>query len=209
MSDLPIRDVLILQKWLRMATRGLSDESAASVREEIREHFVSAREEALAAGTHPEAASRVALAALGDADEANRAYLDVHLSAREAGTLVTMEKRRRPSKKIVVGALCVSTLAFLYGVDRGDMFSILCGLLCVYSLVEYWLLPRRSLIGGRAARYSVYAILGLMSYFVDSDWRFNLCWAVVTIVPCVVIERSRMRLRRKLSVDKWPDGLYM
>ncbi len=210
MSDLPVRDVLILQKWLRMAMRGLSDESAASVREEIREHFVSTREEVLAAGTHPEAASRVALAALGDADEANRAYLDVHLSAREARMLAAMEKKQgRPSKKFIVGSLCVSAFAFLYGIDQGDMFSILVGLLWICSLAAYWMLPRRSRIGGRVARYSMYPMMGLMSYFFDSDWRLNLWFAVVVIVPCVVMERSRMRLRRKLPIEKWPDGLFM
>ena len=42
-----------LESWLQQATRHLSAESAAQVRTEIREHYESAREAALAApGEH-------------------------------------------------------------------------------------------------------------------------------------------------------------
>jgi Na+-transporting NADH:ubiquinone oxidoreductase subunit NqrD len=54
----------------------------------------------------------------------------------------------------------------------------------------------------------MYPMMVLMSCFVDSDWRLSLWFAVLMIVPCVVMERSRMRLRRKLPIEKWPDGLF-
>jgi hypothetical protein len=76
-----------LDRWLQMATRRLSQESTAQVRAEIREHYASARDAAIADGASPDEASRTALLALGDAKIANTQYRRVLLMASEARLL--------------------------------------------------------------------------------------------------------------------------
>ena len=58
----------------RAATHDLSLTSAAQVRAEIKEHFESAREAAIGAGSNPADADRTAVAALGDPRAANCEY---------------------------------------------------------------------------------------------------------------------------------------
>ena len=60
--------------WLDTATRKLSAETAARARQEIEEHFESAREDAVATGVTGDKASRYALSSLGDAKAVNRQY---------------------------------------------------------------------------------------------------------------------------------------
>ena len=63
-----------LDVWIGRATRDLSVTSAAQVRVEIQEHFESAREAAIGAGSSPTDADRSAVAALGDPRAANCEY---------------------------------------------------------------------------------------------------------------------------------------
>ena len=76
-----------LDYWLNQATRGLSKDSAAQVRSEIREHYESAREAATTNGATPEEADRFAYRALGDGEDANDQYRRVLLTAAEAKIL--------------------------------------------------------------------------------------------------------------------------
>src|SRR5579863_10472288 len=78
-----------LDTWLARATRQLSAASAAQVRTEIAQHFDSARESALAAGTTPDEADRSAIAALGDPIAANRQYRRVLITRSEARLLTS------------------------------------------------------------------------------------------------------------------------
>src|SRR6202041_1209702 len=57
-----------LDVWIGRATRDLSVTSAAHVRAEIQEHFESAREAAIGAGSSPADADRAAVAENPDAD---------------------------------------------------------------------------------------------------------------------------------------------
>ena len=76
-----------LDSWIGRATCDLSLDSAAQVRAEIVEHFESARETAIVAGTNAADADRAALAALGDARAANCQYRKVLLTSAEAKML--------------------------------------------------------------------------------------------------------------------------
>src|ERR1700723_2999647 len=76
-----------LDSWIGRATCNLSLDSAAQVRAEIVEHFESARETAIVAGTNAADADRAALAALGDARAANCEYRKVLLTSAEAKML--------------------------------------------------------------------------------------------------------------------------
>src|SRR5215472_9330125 len=76
-----------LDRWLKHATRHLSNDSAVRVRTEIREHYESAREVAINGGAAADAADLAALAALGDAKIANRQYRKVLLTSSEARLL--------------------------------------------------------------------------------------------------------------------------
>jgi hypothetical protein len=75
-----------LDQWLAAATHGLSPESAARVRTEIEQHCESAQE-----------AGEDAVAALGDARAANRAYRRVLLTETEAILAPTIVQPKRPS----------------------------------------------------------------------------------------------------------------
>ncbi len=73
--------------WLDEATRGLSVDSAAQVRAEIRGHYESAVEAALGQGATSTQADEQAVASLGDAKATNRQYRKVLLTANEARLL--------------------------------------------------------------------------------------------------------------------------
>src|SRR5579862_9657292 len=79
-KDVNMHSGATLETWLKQATRHLSATSAAQVRSEIREHYESARDEALAAGAASEEADRMALASLGDAATGGRQYRKVMLT---------------------------------------------------------------------------------------------------------------------------------
>ena len=66
-----------LDSWLNETTRHLARDSAAQVRSEIQEHYESAIDAAIAAGSTIDEADRLALDALGDAKTANCQYRQV------------------------------------------------------------------------------------------------------------------------------------
>jgi hypothetical protein len=76
-----------LDNWLRQPTRNLARGSVAQVRTEIREHYESARDAAIADGATTEDAESRAVRALGDAKAANCQYCRVLLTSAEARLL--------------------------------------------------------------------------------------------------------------------------
>ena len=84
--------MISLEQWLRQATRCLAQESAAQVQNEIREHHDAEREAAKSRGANVEEADRLAVAALGDAEAANRQYRKVLLTAAEMRMLQSGNK---------------------------------------------------------------------------------------------------------------------
>jgi hypothetical protein len=76
-----------LGTWMKKATRGLSNPSAAQVRTEIQQHYESAREVAMDSGATAHEADCPAVTALGDAKAANCQFRKVLLTTAEARML--------------------------------------------------------------------------------------------------------------------------
>jgi hypothetical protein len=208
MPELPIRDSVPLGKWLDVATKKLSTESKYRVGQEIHEHFVSAKEEALSAGVNPQEAGRIALDSLGSARVANRAYRKVLLTAWEAENLERIKYEWPPSSIFITGALCFGMLISAIGIYTGYTRVTLAGPSLIIPIVASLLVPARSRVGGRVYRYAMWIMLGVLLCSMG-DWKsiayFTVCFGMV-IWPYL---RACAELRRKLPIGKWPDGLFM
>ncbi len=96
-----------LEQWLADATRGLSAESAARVREEIQQHYDLAREDST------REAGGDALAALGDPRAANRAYRKVLLTEQEAIMAPALTRPKRPNlRRMLVSSALLAALVW-------------------------------------------------------------------------------------------------
>ena len=169
-----------LEQWLTDATRGLSVESTARVREEIQQHYESASE----AGTD-------ALAALGNPRTANRAYRKVLLTEQEALLAPALTRPKQPnfSHVLLSSALVAALLWWQMSkeMDRGSL-AITLGLLC--TIPFSWIFPPTTLERSRiyvcfqAVRnivvlailgwyHSRIALLPLVPVFFWSDFFFS------------------------------------
>jgi len=116
-----------LERWLRQATRCLSQESAAQVQREIREHHDAECEAAKSRGANAEEADRLAVAALGDAKAANRQYRKVLLTAAEMRMLQSGNREARAIcsrpwlKWMLVTAPVMALVAALAFFMRGEI----------------------------------------------------------------------------------------
>ena len=70
--------------WLKVATKGLSDESRARVRQEITDHFHEAMAEGMRAGLTEDRAGEQAVASLGSPKAARRAFRRIYLTRYQA-----------------------------------------------------------------------------------------------------------------------------
>jgi VIT1/CCC1 family predicted Fe2+/Mn2+ transporter len=207
-----------LDRWLEQATRHLSQESAAQVRAEIREHFESAREAAISDGAAEDEADRRALTALGDPKAANRQYRKVRLTSAEARVLseeswdaqfLYSRRFRRPLTlaAFVLGAAAVVLLiSGASGVGRACAlaafaFAFLFG---VTSLPIYT--PSRS----RFVRYMSLVVVAAMPILALGSDALPFFWLVISCLgPVFWIESTRHSIRRKLPVARWPRHLYL
>ncbi len=208
-----------LEDWLRVATRRLARESAATVRREIAEHYQSAREDAMANGISAEEADRIAMNSLGDAKTANCQYREVLLTSAEARMLRRgkMEARAvcsRPWLKWSLVALPValvegaSALYFhgktelardllLAGIGMSPLFAAL--LLPIYT-------PSRS----RVYRYAKWFVMIAAVLLLFGPDALKWSWLLISCLwPMAWTEWTRASLRRKLPVSAWPRHLYL
>ncbi len=101
--------------WLKVATKGLSDESRARVREEIADHFHEAIVEGMRAGLTEDRAGEQAVASLGSPKAARRAFRRTYLTRYQAKIVHDLVE---PTKRILflyaymVSAATVITVAF-------------------------------------------------------------------------------------------------
>ena len=209
MSDLPMRDSVPLGEWLAVATRNLSTESVEHVREEIEEHFVSAKEEALAAGVHPHDTGLSALVSLGDPKAANRAYRKVLLTDRESKWLERKEKFRLLNRAggaafvgvgilLLVGYVFVENTPLLLGLG-GTGLIIVWGAPLLFSIRS-----RRGRILYRITRWVCMVPIILMAFAM-----LPIELIVFFSINVLLCDWGRMRVQRKLPIEKWPDGLFM
>ena len=208
-----------LELWLTQATGHLSRESAAQVRNEIAAHYDGASEIAMQNGASSEEADRLALTALGDAKTANRQYRKVLLTSGEARVLREgdWEAKAICSRKglkwvlmaIPMGAL-LAGIGYSFANANGVAQVLLAGGLGMSLLFAAMVLPvytpRRSRVF-RAMKWLV--MVGIM---VLAFWPMTLQWSWLLfscLWPVAWVEWTRMSIRRKLPVTKWPKQLYL
>jgi hypothetical protein len=225
-------NVTALDVWLARATRQLSADSAAQVRSEIAQHYESSREAAIASGKSADEAARAALAALGDAKDANCQYRHVLITRGEARILRSSGREAQffcatPFRKSllvavpVVAAICAAasyafatvTQAFATHATSTAVLvarisvvaAILTTLFFAVPLLPIYT-PWRARIY-RAAKWLAIATVVMIIFDGDrlySTWLFLSCFWVIAYT-----EATRMSLRRKIPAANWPKHLYL
>lgn len=215
MSDLPIRDSVRLDEWLAVATKKLSTESVEHVREEIEEHFISAKEEALAASVHPHDTGLSALVSLGDPKAANRAYRKVLLTKAEELLLI----RSRYNRPVVICMTAIFLVFALWSFITGfhesshqnNESALLVGLVYLALALRPWIASKRNQTYSRIfSGFFIVCLVGFL-FLMDSpqlQLGFSVSLIVIIVASWPTIRRCR-QLRRKLPIEKWPDELYM
>ena len=212
--------MMALEQWLKRATRCLSAEATTQVRREIEEHFRSAQESALPGGASEAEAENAALAALGDAAEANRKYRRVLLTKSEARLLreSAWESRAFCSRGwlrwvaattavvtgIAVAAAWISGGTFWKPMQ--PMLLLVAGGTAMIAAPMF--LPLYTLERGRWYRVMKWVGLAAMLLLLSSNPRMS--WMFVWCVGYVVwIESRRAAIRRKIPEAQWPKHLYL
>jgi uncharacterized membrane protein len=185
-----------LDKWLDVATRGLSPESTAKVQAEIEEHYNSA----MASG----ATSEEAVAALGDPKASNGEYRKVLLTETEAAVAPSL---LRP-KVLTVRSVLVETGIFLIlvwlfagGRYRATTLPILMASWCRTAV--RWVLTAFK-FDDRVLRYANYANVLLL---VAVEWCY-VGWSVAVLVGVIIVaiiwasDRPRASIQRKLDAGQ-------
>lgn len=205
-----------LDLWLEQATRGLSRDSVAQVRSEIQEHYESAREAAMSGGSTAGEADRAALTALGDAKAANRQYRNVLLTSSEAKLLRDGNWEARVFCSWRWTALAVPVIVLLAGAElwlagKTDLGRILLAAGFAFGfLLSAPLLPVFTPARARIFRVLKWALLLTVLLFAFGEDAPKYWWLVASSIwPLFWIERTRISIRRKLPVAKWPKQLYL
>lgn len=221
-----------LDTWLARATRQLSADSVAQVRSEITQHYESAREAAIVAGSSTDEADRTALAALGDPKAANRQYCRVLITRTEARQLRSSGREARffcatPFRKSllvaipVVAAICAAasyTFATITGAfaTHATSTAVLVARISIVAAVltaiffAVPLLPIYTPARARIYRAAKWlAIATVVMIILDGDrlystWLFLSCFWVIAYTEAI-----RMSLRRKIPASNWPKHLYL
>ncbi len=208
MTPLPEEERRLLD-WIGRATRELSHESRVRVQQEIRDHYESARDNELASGTDPDVAGLFALNALGDPKAANRAYRKVHLTTADERELRELEDRRTQAIFAVAFflglLLCLATGVRESFYDHGQ--RNLLGIACLMIVFLPWIATKRSLIWSRFFLGALGILASPLFYFSDDPYLLVVLCTVIFVRSWPVIKRRR-QLRRKLPIEKWPDGLF-
>jgi hypothetical protein len=206
-----------LNDWLQQATRHLAKDSAAEVRAEIREHYQSAREAAIAGGATSEDAERQALNALGDAKTANCQYRRVLLTLADARMLRQSNWEARAVcsrswlKRLILAmplAIAAAAAALLITGHVPVARDVLIGGIGVSPLVAILLLPINTPRRGLIFRCVKWVVLTGAVLFLIGPTPFTWTFLFSGLWPLVWIEWRRASIRRKLPVKAWPRHLY-
>jgi hypothetical protein len=126
-------DYTYLFAWLQVATKGLSDESRARVRQEITDHFHEAIDEGVRAGLTEDASAEQAVEGLGRPQAARRAFRRTYMTHWQANlvrSFTVVPKQASTSlanawvdrrRRVLVGAVMVIGVTALTALDlRND-----------------------------------------------------------------------------------------
>jgi hypothetical protein len=208
-----------LDNWLTQATRCLAKDAVAQVRTEIREHYESARDAAIANGATPQDAERLAVNALGDARVANCQYRRVLLTSAEArmlrqGNWEAHAVCSRPwlkSLALAAPLAIVAASAALFFTGHGAVARdvLLCGM-GMSPFVAAILLRIDTAARGRVFRCGKWiALTGAVVLLFGPD-ALKWSWLLISCLgPLAVTEWTRGSIRRKLPVKAWPRHLYL
>ena len=187
-------DITSFERWLSDATRGLSAESAARVREEIQQHYDSACE-----------AGSDALAALGNPRTANRAYRKVLLTEQEAlmAPSLTQPRRAGLSYRLFGFAVLVAILWPLVSKHAGPGFwPIMIAIFCTTPLV--WIFPLTTLERSRIYLYlhafRSIVVIGIAWWY--QGWIGALMLAAVCFSLDYFLLYKRLLFFRKLAAGQ-------
>jgi uncharacterized membrane protein len=211
--------MMTLDRWLQQAVRGLSTESADTVRQEIQEHYDAAREAAVSEGFNPQQAELKAVQALGDPCVANSQYRKVLLTSSEAAVLRGSKTESRmicannwvkwtmlstPGTLLLLSAIFLA--AHQFALSRGML--VFGALMATFFMPPF--LPIYTVSRGRIYRAIKWIVLigGVLVLF-GMDSRNGLWLALSCFFPGFFTEWKRMMIRRKLPISKWPKQLYL
>jgi len=207
-----------LNDWLQQATRHLAKNSAAQVRAEIREHYESARETAIAGGATSENAERQALNALGDARTANCQYRRVLLTSAEARMLGESNWEARAVcsrpwlKRSILAmpmAIAAAAAALLITGHAPVARDVLIGGIAMSPLAAVLLLQINTPLRGRVFRCAKWIVMiGAMVLLLGPNAVMRPWLLISWVLPLAWIEWTRASIRRKLPVKAWPRHLY-
>ena len=200
-----------LDSWFLQASYKLTDESAQQVWAEIREHYDSACDAAIAKGASPKEADRLAVEELGDPQAANRQYRKVLLTVAD---LKWLERWRRSEQKLTFADLWIPKnldglwIPFLFGLlfyDLNEKYWAL-GALCVMVGAfrpARWGTPWR-IFKNRIVRWFI--LLATCAVLLQVG-HFKVC--VVICALAVYVEYRDDSLRRKLPMAQWPKVMRL
>jgi len=211
--------MISLEQWLRQATRCLAQESAAQVQREIREHHDAEREAAKSRGANVEEADRLAVAALGDAEAANRQYRKVLLTAAEMRILRNGDREARAIcsrpwlKWTLVAAPVMALVAALAFFMRGDVAlarAVVLGGTAMSLVFAGPFLPVYTTSRARVYRLAKWTLLAATFCLAFGADALKYCWLLASCLWIPVwTEWTRYSIRRKLPVNEWPKQLYL
>jgi hypothetical protein len=189
---------------------------------EVQEHYESAREAAISGGATAESAERLALAALGDSKTVNRQYRHVLLTSAEARVLRhgNWEAKAFCSRAwlkwtllAVPVALLLTGAGFLLGGAVASARVLLAGGIWMGLLLAAPFLPiytpyRARLF--RGVKWFMLLVMFGMLLFAFGPNGLKMSWLVTSCLwPIAWEEWTRISIRRKLPVAKWPKQLYI
>ena len=90
-------DYTYLFAWLKVATKGLSDDSRARIRDEITDHFHQALNDGLRAGLSEDDVAQRAVEGLGSPKSARRAFRRTYLTRWQANIVRSFVDARKPT----------------------------------------------------------------------------------------------------------------
>jgi len=209
----------LLERWLRQATHCLSQESAAQVQREIREHHDAEREAAKSRGANAEEADRLAVAALGDAKAANRQYRKVLLTAAEMRMLRSGNREARAIcsrpwlKWTLVAAPVITLVAAPTCFIRGEITlarALVLGGTAISLVFVGPFLPVYTTSRARVYRLVKWTVLAATFCLAFGADARNYSWLLASCLWIPVwTEWTRFSIRRKLPVNEWPRQLYL